>query len=97
MCVGISRMKVLFQDVESQEEREEVVDMCKALDDLVLDSRNEGRAEGRAEGRRVGISEGTERVNCLNRYLVEDGRIDELVQAVADSVLQQKLFAEYGI
>lgn len=92
-CVGISRMKVLFQNVESQEEREKVVDMCKALDDLVLDSRNEGRAEGRREG----ISEGTERVNCLNRYLVEDGRMEELVQAVADSVLQQKLFAEYGI
>ncbi len=36
---------------------EGVVDMCKALEDLTRESRDEGRAEGRAEGRLEAMSE----------------------------------------
>ena len=39
-------------------EEVEEVDMCKAIDDMMQDSREEGRAEGIAEGRAKGKAEG---------------------------------------
>lgn len=35
-------------------EKEETVDMCKAIEDIRNDGRAEGRVEGRAEGRILG-------------------------------------------
>ena len=36
-------------------EKEEEINMCKALDDLKEEGREEGRKEGRKEGRQAGI------------------------------------------
>ena len=36
--------------------------MCKALDDLVNDSKKEGRREGRQEGERLGVQKEKQRI-----------------------------------
>ena len=41
------------------------VDMCKAIDDMLEDSRNDGLRIGREEGREKGIIEGEERISKL--------------------------------
>ena len=40
------------------EEKEEVVDMCRAWENSINDAKNEGRREGKLEGRREGELEG---------------------------------------
>lgn len=41
--------------------------------------------------------EGQERINTLNRKLKEDNRMEDLIQSLTDSQLQNKLLMEYGI
>lgn len=40
---------------------------------------------------------GEKRINDLNRKLLEDGRISEMIEAVGDETLQRRLFKEYGL
>lgn len=66
--------------------KEGKVDMCKAIRDLMDDSREEGRAEGREEG--------ADRINQLIILLSEQGRMDDIVRAAKDRKYQEKLFRE---
>ncbi len=49
------------------------------------------------EAREEGRSEGTDRVNQLNIYLKEAGRIDDIICAAEDKEYQQQLFQEFHI
>lgn len=60
--------------------------MCKAIRDLMDDSRAEGRAEGREEG--------ADRINQLIILLSEQGRMDDIVRAAKDRKYQERLFRE---
>ncbi len=42
-------------------ENEEVIDVCKAINDMKRDARREGRRKGRREGHREGHREGLQR------------------------------------
>ena len=53
--------------------------MCKAIEDLINDSKAEGRLEGRLEGRKEGITEGK-----------HEGYIDAMVGLVRDNLLSVK-------
>ncbi len=75
--------------IEMLEEEQEEYDMCKALDDLI--------ADGKAEGISQGISQGIERVNRLIKYLIGDGRHEDVERAVSDVDYQNMLFAEYNL
>lgn len=44
-----------------------------------------------------GITQGQDRVNRLNQYLIRDGRMNDMIKAVTDAVFQKQLFLEYGI
>ncbi len=44
-----------------------------------------------------GIEEGSERVNQLNRLLLEQNRTEDLIKAANDSAYQQKLFKEFHL
>ena len=56
-----------------------------------------GLAEGKAEGKAEGLKEGGDRINALNRYLLRDGRIDDLSASVTDPALQERLLKEYSL
>ena len=66
--------------------KEGKVNMCKAIRDLMEDSRAEGRAEGREEG--------ADRINQLIILLSEQGRMDDIVRAAKDRKYQERLFRE---
>lgn len=60
-------------------------------------SREDGYDAGIAKGISLGTSIGEERVNKLNKLLVEAGRTDDLQKAIVDSEYQQALFKEFGL
>jgi hypothetical protein len=39
----------------------------------------------------------TDRINELNKRLIQDNRMDELIRSVNDGKLQDKLLVEYGL
>ncbi len=53
--------------------------MCKAVEDMIKDSKAEGRAEGRAEGKAEGKVEGK-----------AEGVLDTLISLVKDDLLSVK-------
>ena len=61
--------------------------MCKAIEDLINDSKAEGRLEGRLEGRNEGIAEGIVkgRIEGINM-----GKIDLMSGLVKDNFISLK-------
>ena len=57
---GIRAMKLIKRDVETVGGE---FDMCKAFDDMMRDSKQEGIREGRREGEREGERKTEERIN----------------------------------
>ena len=55
--------------------------------------RQEAYAEGRSEGEQIG----KEQINKLIKYLLEQGRNEDLEKAVSDSEYQEKLLKELGL
>lgn len=45
---------------------------------------------------RKGIRKGKHELNRLNKYLIRDGRLEDLIKATTDSDYQDKLLKEYG-
>ena len=87
---GIRAMKLIKRDVENVGGG---FDMCKAFDDMMRDSKQEGIREGKREGERMT----EERMNALIQKLVSAGRINDLLQASKDKKYRKKLMGELGI
>ena len=60
--------------IPQKEEKEEKVNMCKAIDDMLAQAEAEGKAAGLAEGRAAGFAEGEVKgtIQTLTA-LVQDG------------------------
>ena len=56
--------------------------------------KEEGREEGRKEGIKEGRKEGIEDLNALNKWLIKQGRSEDVLKATTDQVFQKKLFEE---
>ena len=54
-------------------------------------TRKQSREEGREEGRKEGIDD----LNSLNRWLIEQGRQEDLIRSAMDNNLQAELLEEY--
>ena len=78
---------------ETKEKGEEGYNMCKALRDLQAQAERNGEKRGEKRGEK----KGTQKVNKLNRFLIRDGRQEDLLRATKDRRFQQKLFEEYCI
>ena len=70
------------------EDEEEVV-MCKALDDMCADAREEGRAEGHLAGEL--------RMSKLISVLLSKNKIDEIKQAADNEEIRKELYVKYSI
>ena len=64
-------------------------DMCKAIKEMLRDSRQEGRKEGRQEGQ--------DEMATLIEKLILSNRISELLKVTTDKEYRNKLLIEYGI
>lgn len=91
---GIRAMKLIKRDVENVGGG---FDMCKAFDDMMRDSKQEGIREGKRESKREGERMTEERMNALIQKLVSAGRINDLLQASKDKKYRKKLMGELGI
>lgn len=83
---GIRAMKLIKRDVETVGGE---FNMCKAFDDMMRDSKQEGIREGERKTE--------ERMNELIQTLVSAGRINDLLQASNNKKYRKKLMAELGI
>ena len=66
--------------------------MCKAIKEMLRDSRQEGRKEGRQEGRQ----EGQDEMATLIGKLILSNRISELLKVTTDKEYRNKLLIEYN-
>ena len=73
--------------------REETVDMCEALMELMKDKFEEKFEEERNEGEKAGEN----RVNELNLRLSKAGRMEDMMRAMEDKAFQKQLFEEFGL
>ena len=60
------------------------------------EGREEGREEGRQEGREEGREEGCDKLASMIRYLMLNGRNEDVIRATEDKNYRNKLFAEYA-
>lgn len=51
----------------------------------------------RDEGFDDGYDDGQDRINDLNKHLVQDNRIEDLLKSVNDQEYQKELLKEYGL
>lgn len=79
-----------LQNEQDNQEKGRKVDMCKAIDDMLKDSRNDGLRIGREEGRVEG-EERISKINRLNVLLISENRLDDLKRATQDKEFQNIL------
>lgn len=79
-----------------QNNREEVTSMLLTEYDEQAHLENE-RKISMEEGEERGEVRGVERINTLNRKLIELGRTEDMIRAVSDKAFQQELFKEFEI
>ena len=93
---NIWQLRELQKEQKSQEKGWKV-NMCKAFDEMLEDSRNDGLRIGIEKGRKEGKMEGEERINKLNLLLITENRLDDLKRAVQDKEFQNMLLKTYAI
>ena len=71
--------------------------MCKAIKEMLRDSRLEGEQEGRAQGRQEGRLKGQDEMATLSEKLILADRISELLKASTDREFRNKLLLEFGL
>ena len=71
--------------------------MCKAIKEMLRDSRLEGEQEGRAQGRQEGRLKGQDEMATLSEKLILADRISELLKASTDCEFRNKLLLEFGL
>ena len=90
VMAGIRNLQLIKQKIQTEGGR---FDMCKAIKEMLRDSRQEGRKEGRQEGRQ----EGQDEMATLIEKLILSNRISELLKVTTDKEYRNKLLIEYGI
>lgn len=99
--VLLGEQKRLAKLLESQNNYEEEMNMCKAIDDLIRDGELRGEARGKAIGEAAGEVRGTikgrDKVNKLNQLLISHNRINDMIEACHNQTFQEQLFAEFNL
>ncbi len=71
--------------------------MCKALDEMMEDSRRDGIRIGEKRGEKRGEKNGERRFAALAERLMKDSRTEDLERAVSSEAFRRKLYREYGM
>ena len=82
VMAGIWNLQLIKQKIQTEGGR---FDMCKAIKEMLRDSRQEGRQEGQDE------------MATLIEKLILSNRISELLKVTTDKEYRNKLLIEYGI
>lgn len=99
------RIRTIHSRVQKIKANEEIgVKYMQAWEEKYY-AKEEGREEGREEGLKEGLkkgqiagqSEGQERINKLNRRLLDEGRLEDLKKTLVDTEYQNRLLEEYHL
>ena len=71
--------------------------MCDALRELFKDELEEAHEKGKSAGLSEGRTEGENRLKSLYAKLEQDGRREEIFQALSNPEILKKLYEEYGM
>lgn len=81
------RLEIKKEEVYIKERGE--YDMCQALTELIEDGKQEGIKEG--------LKEGESRLLRLQRFLIAEGKMDELNRVILDEMYRQKMYCKYAV
>ena len=90
--VSVSANKKIYDQV-----RRNNVIMCEALRELFKDELEEAHEKGKSAGLSEGMSKGENRLKTLYAKLEQDGRREEIFQALSNSEILKKLYKEYDM
>lgn len=96
-CTNIKDIRESLDFVLNPATGEEEADMCKALTDIKKHAERQGIKQGMEQGLEQGLKAGTQRTNKLNQLLLAEGRQEDLLRSIRDSLFQMELFKEYQI
>lgn len=101
ICTMLNMRSLVQNKEKNRNEKEKTWNMCKAFEDMVKDSREEGRKIGIEEGKKLGQEKGEKRgekrFGALVARLIADGRLEEITKAVESVRVRKRLYREYGI
>ena len=86
--VSVSANKDMYGEIRRSDPT-----MCDALRELFKDELEDAHESGRTEGRKEEIS----RLRELYRKLAQEDRCEELLQALGNPEVLQKLYEEFGL
>lgn len=89
----LGEQKRLARLLESKNNYEEEISMCKAIDDLIRDGELKGKIAGEAHG----TIKGRDKVNKLNQLLISHNRINDMIESCHNQQYQEQLFAEFNL
>ncbi|MDO4293395.1 MAG: hypothetical protein Q4C65_09260, partial [Eubacteriales bacterium] len=97
ICTMINAKRLLKQKENYKRNGKEGNDMCKALNDLMKDSRREGWLEGEKAGIVKGEIRGEELFGKLASCLLGQKRYSELEEAAKSAVVRSRLYREFHL
>lgn len=90
---AITKTRELEQVKTNYQREDGGIDMCKAITDMIGDSRREGLDQGLE----CGLEQGTNRMGMLLEQLIAENRMDDIKKIASDSGFRNELFKEYNL
>lgn len=97
ICTMVGLKKLERRKEEFKNDREETYDMCIAFDEMLRDSKEEGKRIGERAGEKRGEKRGEARLGALISRLDQEGRNSEIIRAAQSVRVRNRLYREYGI
>lgn len=73
------------------------IDMCKAIDEMILEGEQRGEKRGEQKGKRKGELIGLELMGRLAKKMFEDGKTKEFFEFACEQDKRQDLLEKYQI
>ena len=109
ICTMINHRNLLKEKEKCRNKGKEGVDMCKAIDDMILEGKMEGKMEGKREGILIGEKRGEkkgekkgekvgeEKLSRLIAQLLKEDRLADIYKVTGSVQARRRLYREYGI
>ncbi len=101
ICTMINHRNLLKEKEKCRNKGKEGVDMCKAIDDMILEGKMEGKREGiligEKRGEKKGEKAGEEKMSRLIAQLLKDNRLTEISKVTSSVQARRRMYQEYGI
>lgn len=101
ICTMINHKTLAKKKERCRNKERRGVDMCKAIDEMVLDGKREGKEEGKRQGILIGEKRGEkageEKLSRLIAQLLSENRLADISKVTGSVQARRRLYREYGI